>query len=284
MNTDKVGGCLWGMAVGDALGLPAEGLTAARRASLFGEIESHRLFFGRGVVSDDTEHALLTYAAWQESNGELVRFEHSLRKKLMLWLVTLPPGVGLATLKACLRMWLGFRKPGVFSAGNGPAMRAPLLGVLRVDRDWVDASSRLTHTDPRALEGAWAIAQAAAGHWPQATVDSVENGEIPPIGYISGFVEHTVPAALAISYRYRDDFPAAIHAAIALGGDTDTVAAIVGGIVGARVGISGIPEAWRRGIIGTTPNNPSLFVMALTHAFALPIILAHGFRRLLPPY
>lgn len=272
------------MAVGDALGLPAEGLSAVRRASLFGEIESHRLFFGRGVISDDTEHALLVYAAWQESGGQLPQFKQALRNKLKLWLLTLPPGVGLATLKACLRIWLGFKNPGVFSAGNGAAMRAPILGALGASRELVDASSQLTHTDPRASYGAWAVAQAAAGHWPQETIDAVERGEMPAMGYISGFVEHTVPAALSISYKYRDDFPGAVRAAIALGGDTDTVAAIVGGIVGARVGLAGIPEPWRRAIMGTTPNNSSLPTMALTHTFALPIILAHGFRRMLPPY
>jgi ADP-ribosyl-[dinitrogen reductase] hydrolase len=268
------------MAVGDALGLPAEGLTASRRARLFGEIESHRLFFGRGIVSDDTEHALLTLTAWQESEGELARFEWALRRRLMLWLVTLPPGAGRATLRACGRMWLGRKRPGVPSAGNGATMRAPILGVLGANREWVDASSRLTHTDPRAWEGAWAIAQAAAGHWPEeiAPVESFTSGSV------SGFVEHTVAAALSVSYHYRDDFVGAIRAAIRLGGDTDTVAALVGGIVGARVGTNSIPQPWRRGILGTTPAHASLPVMALTHAFGLPIILAHGFRRLLPPY
>jgi ADP-ribosylglycohydrolase len=69
MDTNRVEGCLWGMAVGDALGLPAEGLSAGCREKLFGEISGHRLFLGRGVVSDDTEHALHTLAAWRESGG-----------------------------------------------------------------------------------------------------------------------------------------------------------------------------------------------------------------------
>jgi len=36
-----------------------------------------------------------------------------------------------------------------------------------------------------------------------------------------------------------------VRHAVAAGGDADTIAAIVGGIVAARVGRSGIPSAWR---------------------------------------
>jgi ADP-ribosyl-[dinitrogen reductase] hydrolase len=56
-------GCLSGMAVGDAIGLPAEGLHPKRQVLLFGAIISHRLFFGRGFLSDDTEHAIMTAQA-----------------------------------------------------------------------------------------------------------------------------------------------------------------------------------------------------------------------------
>jgi ADP-ribosylglycohydrolase len=55
----------------------------------------------------------------------------------------------------------------------------------------------------------------------------------------------TVPLALWIAFGHLDDFASAIRHAVAAGGDTDTVAAIVGGIVAARVGIEGIPEHWR---------------------------------------
>jgi ADP-ribosyl-[dinitrogen reductase] hydrolase len=99
-------------------------------------------------------------------------------------------------------------------------------------------------------------------------------------GYVSGFIEHTAPVALFVSYAHRDSFPEAVLTAISLGGDTDTVAALVGGIVGARVGVVGIPEEWRRGILGTAPGRASIFQRALTHALLLPVVLAHGLGRL----
>ena len=55
---------------------------------------------------------------------------------------------------------------GGYSAGNGPAMRSPILGVCfgaETERlkHLVCASTRLTHTDPKAEFGAIAVALAA---------------------------------------------------------------------------------------------------------------------------
>ncbi|MET0556302.1 MAG: ADP-ribosylglycohydrolase family protein [Vicinamibacteria bacterium] len=54
----------------------------------------------------------------------------------------------------------------------------------------------------------------------------------------------TVPLALWIAFAHLDDFAGAVRHAIAAGGDTDTTAAIVGGIVASRSGVEGIPSRW----------------------------------------
>lgn len=51
-------GCLLGTAVGDALGLPSEGMSRMRIARRWKGLR-HRLVFGRGMFSDDTEHTLM---------------------------------------------------------------------------------------------------------------------------------------------------------------------------------------------------------------------------------
>ncbi len=56
--TNRLAGILLGTAVGDALGLPAEGLSPQRRQRLMAGDWRHRFLFGRGMLSDDTEHAL----------------------------------------------------------------------------------------------------------------------------------------------------------------------------------------------------------------------------------
>ena len=45
-------GCLLGGAVGDAIGLPCEGLSRSRQRSLFGGIDGHRFFCNRGILGD----------------------------------------------------------------------------------------------------------------------------------------------------------------------------------------------------------------------------------------
>ncbi|HIF05444.1 MAG TPA: ADP-ribosylglycohydrolase family protein [Gemmatimonadetes bacterium] len=48
-----------GTAVGDSIGLPYEGLSRGRAEKLLGPPDRHRFFFGRGMVSDDTEHTCM---------------------------------------------------------------------------------------------------------------------------------------------------------------------------------------------------------------------------------
>ena len=71
---------------------------------------------------------------------------------IRFWLIGLPGGIGYATLKAILKLWLGFKPEhsGIFSAGNGPAMRSAIIGVCYGNdsqklRELVIASTRLTH-------------------------------------------------------------------------------------------------------------------------------------------
>jgi poly(ADP-ribose) glycohydrolase ARH3 len=54
----------------------------------------------------------------------------------------------------------------------------------------------------------------------------------------------SVPSACYIAIIYSPDFCDAIRAAISLGGDTDTIAGMVGAIVGAHVGEKGLPVEW----------------------------------------
>ena len=59
----------------------------------------------------------------------------------------------------------------------------------------------------------------------------------------SGFAPCSVPAALAI-VDYAESFEHALVTAINLGGDTDTVGAMVGALAGARWGLTAIPSRW----------------------------------------
>ena len=66
-------GLLLGAAVGDALGLPAEGLSPGRKRALFGRGWRHRFALGRGMLSDDTEHTFFVAQALLTHPGDLAR-------------------------------------------------------------------------------------------------------------------------------------------------------------------------------------------------------------------
>ena len=156
---EKFQGALLGAAVGDALGLPREGLSPSRATRLFGTAPlKHSLVFHKGLTSDDTEHACMVGQSLLVSHDNPTLFARVLAWKLRFWLLGLPAGVGFATLRSILKLWLGFspQSSGVFSAGNGPAMRAPILGVYASSlpdpktflQQFVTASTQITHSDP----------------------------------------------------------------------------------------------------------------------------------------
>jgi ADP-ribosylglycohydrolase len=252
-----------------------------------------------------------------------------------------------------VRLWLGYSpaKSGVRSAGNGPAMRAAPIGAMFADdaekrEAYIEASTCVTHADPRTLVGAqivanlcaWSIRTAATQrppaeqflellracgeHEPQwlAIVEGMSKAvaaEWSVQAYadslglqkgVSGFIYHTVPVVSYAWYRHFGDFDATLTAVLDCGGDTDTTGAIAGGLAGAVVGEQGIPHSWIRGIVDwprgvglcyrvadqlykasrTQQAMPVIRYMwpalLLRNFLFLLIVLAHGFRRLVPPY
>ena len=101
MTLDKaIIGCILGTAVGDALGLPDEGLGPLRGKKLLGQPDRHRLRFGHGMVSDDTEHTMYVVRSLVTSKFNPDQFERHRARSLRWWLTGLPTGVGFATLRA----------------------------------------------------------------------------------------------------------------------------------------------------------------------------------------
>ncbi len=297
-------------------------------------------------TTQNTQYWLGNHSLRQGGNPQI--FEDAFARHLRRWFLLIPAGVGMATARACLRLCVGFSpvKSGIFSAGNGPAMRAALLGVYAGNDEvklvaLVRASSRVTHTDPRAEQAALAVALLARlseqeSLTPDAfctalskhkidselarllhhAAQSAERGDdartfaqsINVHGGVSGFALQTVPVAAYAALSYPQELRKAVLTCVHLGGDTDTTAAIAGGIVGAGVGKRGIPEDWLVGLCEwpqnaaflerlaqalaqskateqpTTPPTVSRLALAARNLFFLFVVLAHGLRRLLPPY
>ena len=166
---DAVEGCLLGTAAGDMLGLPFENLSRAQVGRVCVLPLEQSLLLGRGLLSDDTEHTAMLARSLLEAFDDPRRFARRFAARLRWWLLSAPPGVGGATARGILKLWAGFppARSGVRSAGNGPSMRAALLGVVFGDDPaklaaFLQASVALTHRDERAHAGARVVACAAA--------------------------------------------------------------------------------------------------------------------------
>jgi ADP-ribosylglycohydrolase len=165
------------------------------------------------------------------------------------------------------------------SSGNGAAMRAAPLGAWHADSLAHAAAqgaraAEVTHAHPEGIAGGVAVAVAAAvatagrldgqrprllaavaAHTPAGRVHDglVEAAGLRDAGhaaYVLGngtraMAQDTVPFALWVADHFLDDYPGALAACIAAGGDVDTTGAIAGGVVAAYTGPDGIPEAWR---------------------------------------
>ena len=57
VTSDRLAGTLLDTALGDALGLPCEGMSARSIARRFGRVDRFRLLAKTGFVSDDTEQS-----------------------------------------------------------------------------------------------------------------------------------------------------------------------------------------------------------------------------------
>lgn len=80
MRHDRIVGCILGTAVGDALGLPYEGVSPKRAAKLLGSPDRYRFFFRWGMISDDTEHTCMVAQSLIDARGDVPKI-HRLNKK-----------------------------------------------------------------------------------------------------------------------------------------------------------------------------------------------------------
>jgi ADP-ribosyl-[dinitrogen reductase] hydrolase len=340
-ETDRITGTLLGTALGDALGLATEGMSARAIARRFGRVERFHLIGSMGFVSDDTEQAALVAQSLARYPDDPDRCVLAFRRSLLGWFCRLPWGVGLATVRACIRIGLGLARSGVVSAGNGAALRAAIVGTFFDDRP-IDrerfgrAFAEVTHRDPRAVEAALYVAELAAacarspsGTPPEAcqqqargcvTVASLGEAidrarDLAARGAsthdaamacgTSGFVLHSLPLATFGFLRYGCDPLLALTEVLSAGGDTDSTGAILGGWLGALHGEAALPRALidkiHDGPFGPTHlralaeclakvrYDSAAAVPRFSTSAALarnlllyPVILGHGFRRLLP--
>jgi ADP-ribosyl-[dinitrogen reductase] hydrolase len=109
-------------------------------------------------------------------------------------------------------------------------------------------SARMTHGAPEAIDACRCFAALLLEVEPprdlHPKIAGLPRDREPPQVRGGGYVVDALEAALW-ALRSTASFEAAILAAVNLGDDADTTAAIAGQLAGARYGLDGIPRHWR---------------------------------------
>ncbi|MEU0039854.1 ADP-ribosylglycohydrolase family protein [Streptomyces sp. NPDC006333] len=272
-----LGGVL-GSAVGDALGAPFEfGPEGAFSARFPQPGHGGEMCGGGGwepgEATDDTQMAVLVGESLLARDGlELP----DIFRRFQRWAAAEPKDIGLRTeavpgsgdpwdLAAGLHFQISQR-----AAGNGSLMRAATSAVYfaRHGRDATMEAARriaaLTHGDRAAREGTAVFHElvrvALDGGDPLTAVPPALRAVHPDhrARYAAVLADDWHPdratefngavwpclGSAVRALRNTDSYEAAVRAAIDLGGDTDTVAAVTGGLAGAVYGADGIPGRW----------------------------------------
>ena len=253
-------GVLLGLAIGDAMGAPLEGLPAP-------SVQAREMPAG-GAYTDDTLQALALARSLVVCRGFS---PEDCMGRLLEGYLDSPRFYG-PTSSAVFDLVLGGVPPGEAAArvhqsrggsrSNGSVMRGPPLGVFTSSpalEGLSIACSRLTHCDPVAGACSAFVNRMVADLARGATREEAFGhacatcAEPETLGYLGNLGEHTPDPSLdallathcALSvFLGAGSFADAIIGSVNLGGDADTVGAIAGALAGACWGAPAIPQLW----------------------------------------
>ncbi|MBV2354327.1 ADP-ribosylglycohydrolase family protein [Streptomyces sp. J2-1] len=277
-RTDRAIGAVLGSAVGDALGAPFEfGPEGAFSARFPVRGQGGEMCGGGGwdpgEATDDTQLAVLTAESLRERGG---LDPADVFDRFRRWAAADPKDIGLQTeavltggapwdTAAALHFASNQR-----AAGNGALMRAAPSAVhfarhgSTATMDAARRLSALTHGDPAAWEGTAVLHElvrvALTGADPLSALPDILAALVPEhrpryatvlapdwhpdeATEFNGAVWPCLGSAVW-ALRTTSTYENAVRAAVDLGGDTDTVAAVTGTLAGAVYGAASIPARW----------------------------------------
>jgi ADP-ribosyl-[dinitrogen reductase] hydrolase len=263
-------GAFFGLAVGDALGAPAEFLLPAEicaehKGRLTEMVGGGWLRLKPGQVTDDTQMALAVGSAMLAVGGWDLR---AVADSFVAWMRSRPIDIG----NACRRGIRRYLQDGSFAApessedgGNGALMRHLAVAIGTPPDAAADAvfasrcveQARLTHghvfSDAASLAlGRMTRLLLVGGTRADCRTVAAELVARYPAfkftpwpGRTSGYVVDTTQTVLDVFFNAAD-FEEALVEAVNRGGDADTIGALVGQLAGAFWGVEAIPERWLR--------------------------------------
>ena len=265
---------IYGLAVGDALGVPYEFLTRGSfRCDGMAAYGSHHQ--PKGTWSDDTSLTLATCASIK-ATGRIDADD--IRRRFVAWYESGEYAIGRdvfdvggTTARAILS---GVGEMGEHSNGNGSLMRIAPLAYTTASDDDVRAVSAITHAHRISTESCVCfvklIRNLIGGN---PLVNSLRNSipaddefafldgvcEQPRDAIRSGgYVLDTLGAAIWC-FANTDSYADCVLAAVNLGRDSDTTACVAGALAGAVYGYDAIPSEWLDALRGKDIIEASLF-------------------------
>jgi poly(ADP-ribose) glycohydrolase ARH3 len=283
---DRFEGCLYGLAVGDALGAKFEAHPPEAIRSRFASIEALIAYPQEEMwYTDDTQMAIGVAEALIQ-NGEIV--EETLCQAFVTnYVAARGYGRGARAILEAMEDGGDHRQiaeqyfPGG-SYGNGAAMRVAPVGLLfrdDLERLWQQAklSALPTHLHPLGIEGAQLLALAVglctrmdqfdcadffaellaaceSAEYRTKLIQAAAAQSPDDLIALGNGIEalYSVPTAIACFALTPGSYKETIGNAIFLGGDTDTIAAMAGALSGAYLGVGRLPAR----LIGLLESSP----------------------------
>ena len=273
---DRIAGCLWGQAIGDALGLGTEFMSRDEVLHNYPEGLSKYSQFGEefGIWTDDTDMMLCIARAIigdRDINPKIVA------KLFKQWYKSSPVGIGGTTARIlslfeyeespyqiAQMMW---ERSGRNNAANGGIMRTSVVGLWNENvAGNAEKICRLTHADPRCI-GSCVIISALINSlvWQDAELsyekllqigdrydsrikpylERARNGLLEDFELddeqTMGYTLKTMGCAIWCLFHVNS-FKEGLLKVVNAGGDADTNAAVTCAVLGAKYGKNDIPE------------------------------------------
>ncbi|NEG69774.1 ADP-ribosylglycohydrolase family protein [Bifidobacterium choloepi] len=309
-------GALTGLALGDALGMPTQSMSAEQIDEYYGgpihglldAVPEQPIAPGMkaGAVTDDTEQAFVLARRLIEGDGDLDNAQYA--RDLLDWEAKMKAKgsldlLGPSTMAAlhALEEGVSIEDTGKLGTTNGGAMRAAPIGIAfapsapdRLLARMARESCLVTHNTVQGIQATMLVAAAVSfgiegvddplrhaveyveqshvrAHWSaKASVlrrvrtwlrwATAGDGASVTTARFADALQYdcgtsvesseSVAAAFAIVARFGNDPTEALCFAASLGGDTDTMAAMAGAMLGAQHGPEAFDEAMRTQVTG----------------------------------
>lgn len=278
---DRIKGCVYGQAIGDALGLGTEFMSQAEVRKYYPEglerydqiiQDAHRRRWKKGSWTDDTDMMICIAKARHDDHFDLNKTACNFKD----WFNGTPLGIGRHTynvlsmgdytkdpIKAADIIWRLYR---CRSAANGGLMRTSIVATSPdVTEKEIADICRLTHPDMRCVGSCVLIVRLMqnlifksiqldiqalkdiADRYDSRISEYIElatNDDpavLSPDDEAMGYTLKTMAVALW-SLWHCDSFKNGLLSVVNLGGDADTNAAVACALLGAKYGFSNIPQ------------------------------------------